>query len=194
MTFFETRIVSDIENISVPLKKSALKPIKQGDDITNIIENNINNSTSDIKNEYSKLCFDDIKNDIVVNTAVGANLENILRRHPDIRYIFNFTVAIETEVYKKDYAFGILFSEEYPFKSPIVICYSRVMHPNIDENGSVCLQVLREGWMAAYDINSIIVSIIDVFYYPSGEDALNVEVGKLVEQDYEEFKRRASSL
>lgn len=103
----------------------------------------------------------------------------------------NFKLKIDTEIYRGMYDFVLEFPTEYPFKSPKLKCLTKVFHPNIDEQGHVCLKVLREGWLPSYDINSVVVSLICIFYYLSGEDALNTEAGMLFEQDYQEFKRRA---
>jgi len=102
-----------------------------------------------------------------------------------------FELRIDSPVYNGLYRFRLDIPEEYPFKSPKLKCLSRVYHPNIDGDGNVCLMVLREGWMPAYDINSVVVSLIWVFDELSGENALNVEAGDLCSQNYDEFVRRA---
>ncbi|KAI4292973.1 ubiquitin-conjugating enzyme E2 M [Pancytospora philotis] len=103
-----------------------------------------------------------------------------------------FSVDVSAELYSGTYRFTLLFPDTYPFGSPRLLCNSPVYHPNIDEQGRVCLRVLREGWMPSYTISSIVVSLVGIFLDPSGEDALNVEAGRLLEGDYEEFKRRVA--
>lgn len=105
-----------------------------------------------------------------------------------------FSLKIDTEIYKGNYHFELSFPIDYPFRSPKLITTTKVFHPNIDQDGHVCLKVLREGWLASYNIDSIIVSLICCFEYPSSEDALNTEAGDLLEQDYEEFVKRAKSI
>jgi ubiquitin-conjugating enzyme E2 M len=105
--------------------------------------------------------------------------------------IVDFQLEIDTEIYKGFYDFTISFPDEYPFKSPKLKCLTKVFHPNIDIHGNVCLKILREGWMPSYDFNSIIVSILCTFYYLNSDDALNTEAGQLLDQNYDEFKRRA---
>jgi len=105
--------------------------------------------------------------------------------------VLDFRLRISTEVYKQTFEFELTFPEEYPFKSPKLRCRTRVFHPNIDEEGHVCLKVLREGWMPTYDLNSIVISLMCAFEYLSGEDALNTEAGDLLDHNYIEFLRRA---
>lgn len=109
-------------------------------------------------------------------------------------HILFFKIKMETEIYNGVYEFAIEFPPEYPFKSPKLFCKTAVFHPNIDREGRVCLKVLREGWRPCYDINSIMVSLVCCFHYPSGEDALNVEAGDLFEQDYDKFVEIAKSM
>lgn len=105
-----------------------------------------------------------------------------------------FRVRMEAEIYNGMYDFRIDFPPDYPFGSPKLFCTTAVFHPNIDKEGRVCLKVLREGWMPCYDINSILVSLICCFHYPSGGDALNVEAGDILEQDYERFVQIAKAV
>lgn len=105
---------------------------------------------------------------------------------------FNFTLKIETSIYNRILSFSLEFPDEYPFKSPKLMCLSKIYHPNIDLEGHVCLKVLKEGWMPTYDLNSIIVSLIGIFTDLSGEDALNVEAGVLLENNSSEFKKKVN--
>lgn len=104
-------------------------------------------------------------------------------------YELLFDLKIESSLYNGCYKFRILFPETYPFNSPKLFCLTKTLHPNIDADERVCLKVLRDGWMPAYNIDSIIVSLICAFYYVSGEDALNTEAADLLEFDLDKFKR-----
>ena len=107
---------------------------------------------------------------------------------------FCFTIRINSEIYNGLFKFELEFPIEYPFKSPRLMCKTPVFHPNIDSEGHVCLKVLREGSMPTYDLNSILVSLIGAFEFPSGEDALNTEAGDLFDQNYVEFVRKAKNI
>ncbi|XP_039292750.1 LOW QUALITY PROTEIN: ubiquitin-conjugating enzyme E2 L5-like [Nilaparvata lugens] len=61
----------------------------------------------------------------------------------------------------------ITFPAEYPFKPPQLIFKTKINHPNVDENGNVCLSIIRpdDNWKPATRLSQIIdqssVALID---------------------------------
>jgi ubiquitin-protein ligase len=44
------------------------------------------------------------------------------------------------------------FSEEYPNKPPKVSFVSAMFHPNVYNDGSICLDILQNQWSPIYDV------------------------------------------
>lgn len=51
----------------------------------------------------------------------------------------------------------------YPHEAPKVKCKTKVYHPNIDLEGNVCLNILREDWKPVLNINTIIYGLNHLF-------------------------------
>lgn len=86
------------------------------------------------------------------------------------------------------YRFSFQVSDSYPHEPPKVKCLDKIYHPNIDVNGSVCLNILRADWKPVLDINSIIYGLIVLFTNPNGDDPLNTNAAKHLRENPDNFQ------
>ena len=50
------------------------------------------------------------------------------------------------------------FTEDYPNKPPAVRFLSKIFHPNVYNDGKICLDILQNQWSPIYDIAAILTS------------------------------------
>ena len=90
--------------------------------------------------------------------------------------------------YGGKYQFSFHFPDDYPFNPPKVMCKTKIYHPNIDYDGNVCLNMLKEDWNPTYTGLSCIAGVYQLFVEPNPNDPLNHEVAKLMRDDISQFK------
>ncbi len=88
----------------------------------------------------------------------------------------------------------VSFTEEYPNKPPTVVFVSRVFHPNVYDNGSICLDILQKAWSPIYDISAILTSIQSLLPDPNPDSPANAEAAKLFTDDRGEYNRRVAEI
>uniref|UniRef100_A0A8C7UHQ9 Ubiquitin-conjugating enzyme E2 C n=1 Tax=Oncorhynchus mykiss TaxID=8022 RepID=A0A8C7UHQ9_ONCMY len=71
------------------------------------------------------------------------------------------------------------FPSGYPYKAPRVKFITPCFHPNVDDQGFICLDILKDKWSALYDVRSILLSIQSLLGEPNIESPLNTAAAEL---------------
>ncbi|KAI9095886.1 putative UBC5-E2 ubiquitin-conjugating enzyme [Phlyctochytrium arcticum] len=108
--------------------------------------------------------------------------------------IMNWTgrlVAPEESAYKGGvFKITIDFPTDYPFKPPTVKFVTKIYHPNVDDDGSICLVLLKsEVWKPSTKLVDILTALVDLLQNPVPEDALQSSIAQIYNTDEAKFKK-----
>lgn len=95
------------------------------------------------------------------------------------------------------------FPKDFPVKPPKMKFVSNIWHPNVYEDGEVCISILHEPgedkfgyekaserWSPVHTVESVVLSVISMLSDPNPESAANVLAAKEVREFPAEFKKK----
>ncbi|NXD16214.1 UBE2C enzyme, partial [Nothocercus nigrocapillus] len=77
------------------------------------------------------------------------------------------------------YKLSLEFPSGYPYTAPTVRFLTPCYHPNVDAQGNICLDILKDKWSALYDVRTILLSIQSLLAEPNIESPLNTHAAEL---------------
>jgi len=109
--------------------------------------------------------------------------------------LFNWTATImgpEGSPYQGGLFFlTVHFPADYPFKPPKVQFVTKVFHPNINRNGAICLDILKDQWSPALTISRVLLSISSLLTDANADDPLDPEAANVYKTDRAKFDQIA---
>ena len=114
---------------------------------------------------------------------------------PDPSNLFQFELVIIPQqgyYIGGRFRFSVDVNNNYPIEAPKIKCMQTVYHPNIDVQGNVCLNILREDWSPVLSLNSLFIGLNFLFLEPNPNDPLNKEAANLLVKDKHSFKRHVA--
>lgn len=122
--------------------------------------------------------------------------------------VFHWEVTLMINDDCKFYGGGIfrarlIFGPEYPHLPPKMKFETPIFHPNIYQNGEVCISILHppeddkygyesasERWSPVQTPETILLSVISMLSSPNDESAANIDAATMWRDDPKEFKKR----
>lgn len=113
--------------------------------------------------------------------------------NPDDLFTWQATIIGPTETPYEGGMFNlvILFPTDYPFKPPKISFTTRIYHPNINNTGGICLDILKDQWSPALSITKVLLSICSLLSDPNPDDPLAPEIANIYKTNKDEFNRIA---
>lgn len=97
----------------------------------------------------------------------------------------------------------LVFPPDYPVMPPTMRFTSEMWHPNVYQDGRVCISILHppgddphnyedasERWTAVHTVESILVSVISMLASPNDESPANLDAAKEWREDQQTFKKK----
>ncbi|ORE01543.1 ubiquitin-conjugating enzyme, partial [Rhizopus microsporus var. microsporus] len=107
-------------------------------------------------------------------------LEAYIKGPPDTPY--------EKGLFKLD----IQIPLKYPFEPPQIRFKTLIYHPNIDDSGRICADILKTGgWKPALNLSTTLISLSQLLAHPNPDDPLDADIAKEYYIDYPQFKQKA---
>ncbi|XP_021745589.1 ubiquitin-conjugating enzyme E2 22-like [Chenopodium quinoa] len=85
----------------------------------------------------------------------------------------------------------LILSSDFPHTPPKGYFLTKIFHPNIANNGEICVNTLKKDWNPTLGLRHVLLVIRCLLIEPFPESALNEQAGKMLLENYEEYARLA---
>jgi len=88
----------------------------------------------------------------------------------------------------------LVLGKEFPSVPPKGYFLTKIFHPNVSQQGEICVNTLKKDWKSDLGIKHIFLTVKCLLIVPNPESALNEEAGKLLLEHYEDYFQRAKMM
>lgn len=85
----------------------------------------------------------------------------------------------------------LVLTPDFPNSPPKGYFVTKIFHPNIANNGEICVNTLKKDWNPTLGLRHVLLVIRCLLVEPFPESALNEQAGKMLMEDYEAYAKHA---
>ena len=128
----------------------------------------------------------------IINTD---DLELGITATPRIDDLSSWSVTIEgpseTPYEGGKYELHIEFPDKFPYNPPKIKFITKVYHPNINLNGDICLDILKENWAPSLTVQKTLLSIMSLLSSPNPDDPLMPDIAHIYINNIDKYNKIA---
>jgi len=114
---------------------------------------------------------------------------------PTLKTIMDFTICVRgpegTPYSGGIFKLHIKLENDYPFSPPKVKFETKIYHPNINDKGDICLDILRDNWSALLTLEKTLLTISALMSDPNPDDPLAPAIGAEYKSNKKQFDANA---
>ena len=136
-------------------------------------------------------------NEDSLNTLTASPIRAQLRLNhgKNLLYVLEIIGPPSTPYEKGVFTLHIAIPDRYPFEPPRIRFTTPIYHPNIDDAGRICLDLLKMppngAWKPAVNIAGLLSSIFLLMSDPNPDDGLMFDIARQYKTDKGAFTRKA---
>eukprot|EP00295_Goniomonas_pacifica_P009078 CAMPEP_0175841846 /NCGR_PEP_ID=MMETSP0107_2-20121207/20156_1 /TAXON_ID=195067 ORGANISM="Goniomonas pacifica, Strain CCMP1869" /NCGR_SAMPLE_ID=MMETSP0107_2 /ASSEMBLY_ACC=CAM_ASM_000203 /LENGTH=159 /DNA_ID=CAMNT_0017155859 /DNA_START=18 /DNA_END=497 /DNA_ORIENTATION=+ len=88
------------------------------------------------------------------------------------------------------FSLRLTFCDQYPDKPPKVRFTTKMFHPNVYQDGTLCLDIISNKWSPSYTVGSVLTSIQSLLTDPNCASPANPEAAEQYLKDRTSYNRK----